>query len=183
MKVNDNWKKYNLTKKHYLEITFEFLPNFSGRNCFFRTEKTVEKTTVFSALEETGEPWFLYPLIVPRVFFFFFLTRRYSCLACWKCVDSVSTLSQSSCHWFSDNTFGVKLEAWSCLPLGRAEVAQWSSTTIGPQSPLHSAWAFMYLYSEGLHRILRRLAKFTFFVYLRATMITNHCICQYYGML
>ena len=29
------------------------------------------------------------------------------------------------------------------------KVAQRSSTTIGPQSPLHSAWAFMYLYSEG----------------------------------
>ena len=48
---------------------------------------------------------------IPRVlFFFFFLTRRYSCIACWKCVDSVSTLSQCSCHWFSDNTFGVKLD-------------------------------------------------------------------------
>ena len=43
-------------------------------------------------------------------FFFFFLTRRYSCIACWKCVNSVSTLSQCSCHWFSDNTFGVKLD-------------------------------------------------------------------------
>ena len=42
--------------------------------------------------------------------FFFFLTRQYSCIACWKCVDSVSTLSQCSCHWFSDNTFGVKLD-------------------------------------------------------------------------
>ena len=40
-------------------ITFEFLPNFSGRNCFFRTEKTVEKNAFFSALEETGEPWYI----------------------------------------------------------------------------------------------------------------------------
>ena len=48
------------------------------------------------------------------------------------------------------------------------EVAQRSSTTIGPQSPLHSAWAFMYLYSEGLYRILRGLAKFTFlFTYVQ----------------
>ena len=31
-----------------------------------------------------------------------------------------------------------------------------------PQSPLQSAWAFVYLYSEGLHRILCGLAKFTF---------------------
>ena len=43
-------------------------------------------------------------------FCYFFLTRQYSCIACWKCVDSVSTLSQCSCHWFSDNTFGVKLD-------------------------------------------------------------------------
>ena len=46
---------------------------------------------------------------IPRVFFFF-LTRRYSCIACWECVEPVSTLSQCSCHWFSDNTFGVKLD-------------------------------------------------------------------------
>ena len=48
------------------------------------------------------------------VFFFFFffppLTRRYSCIGCWKCVNSASTLNQCSCHWFSDNTFGVKLD-------------------------------------------------------------------------
>ena len=28
--------------------------------------------------------------------------------------------------------------------------------------PSQSAWAFVYLYSEGLHRILCGLAKFTF---------------------
>ena len=42
-------------------------------------------------------------------FFFFFFTRRYSCITDWKCVNPFSTLSQCSCHWFSDNTFGVKL--------------------------------------------------------------------------
>ena len=35
---------------------FQISAEETGRNCFFRTEKTVEKTTVFSALEETGEP-------------------------------------------------------------------------------------------------------------------------------
>ena len=40
---------------------------------------------------------------------FFFLTWRYSYITCWKCVNSFSMLSQCSCHWFSDTTFGVKL--------------------------------------------------------------------------
>ena len=51
------------------------------------------------------------------VFCFFFLTRRYSCIACWKCVDSVSTLSQCSCHWFSDRVIPCQLTEWS--PLAR----------------------------------------------------------------
>ena len=60
MKVMTIEKKNNLTKKHYLKITFEFHPNFSGRNwkkLFLPDGKNRGKTAFFSALEETGEPW------------------------------------------------------------------------------------------------------------------------------
>ena len=47
-----------------------------------------------------------------------------------------------------------------------------------PQSPLQSTWAFVYLYSEGLHRILCGLAKFTFLFTnagFRLTCRLPHC--------
>ena len=51
---------------------------------------------------------------IPRVFFFFFFFLpegiRGICITGWKCVNLFSTLNQCSCHWFSDNTFGVKLD-------------------------------------------------------------------------
>ena len=43
---------------HLILCFFRILVEESGRNCFFRAEKTVEKTAVFSTLEETGEPCF-----------------------------------------------------------------------------------------------------------------------------
>ena len=51
--------KINKQRKHHFTSFLSFfriLAEETGRNCFFRTEKTVEKTAVFSALEETGEP-------------------------------------------------------------------------------------------------------------------------------
>ena len=41
---------------HLILSFFQILVEETGRNCFFRAEKTVEKTTVFSTSEETGEP-------------------------------------------------------------------------------------------------------------------------------
>ena len=43
--------------------------------------------------------------------FVFFPHRQYRDIPCW-CVDCFSNLhvSQCSCHWFSDNMFGVKLD-------------------------------------------------------------------------
>ena len=43
-------------------------------------------------------------------FFLFPPFQLYRDIPYWKCVDCFSTLSQCSCHWFSDNTFGVKLD-------------------------------------------------------------------------
>ena len=49
----------NKPKKHYFTSFLSFFhisAEETGRNRFFQAEKTVEKTMVFSTLEETGEP-------------------------------------------------------------------------------------------------------------------------------
>ena len=53
--------------------------------------------------------WVLVQFLYRCFFFFFFFPEGIVALPV-ECVNSFSTLSQCSWHWFSDNTFGVKLD-------------------------------------------------------------------------
>ena len=48
--------------------------------------------------------------VLPFFLSFSFSYPQYRDFTCSKCVNCFSMLSQCSCHWFSDNTFGVKLD-------------------------------------------------------------------------
>ena len=62
---------------------------------------TVNQCTVILMIARLG-----HPSTVPILLFFFLTWRSFHV----ETVDSFSTLSQCSCHWFSDNTSGVKLD-------------------------------------------------------------------------
>ena len=49
------------------------------------------------------------------------------------------------------------------------------------RSILRGAWDDRFFYQVYTESYVD--SQIHFFVYLRATMITNHCICQYYGIL